>query len=490
MNTYRYTIGELPNIIIPLGVQGENEAREIQIDFAEWMTEGVVGYPEIKVLTPGGTLYWASAHRGDEDGIEGGEHIICWTLRNVDTGESGNGLIRVILFGENRERIKSAAGRTYLSPEFDEAISPPVAEEVWSSWVDEIGDDASIAQRFAAIAGAYAESCVGGDPEVVDELLRKAIVMEVGEVETLEPGESATVTVGEGNVLSFGIPQGEKGEQGETGPEGPQGPTGPQGPQGPSGALTPATVSTIGSVKPGYGLGVEADGTIYYTGSTDPISDMDGADGTNAGAHGLVPAPAATDNTKFLRGDATWAEPYSNATTGADGLMSAADKTKLDGIATGATAGSVTKLWSTSYESTATYDSLSDITLSDAITNYDMLAVHYIYTKANPLFANSATFLVKEIIDQAIETISYIQTTATNASVYSNLMLCSHSDTANKDGSRNVSFSISIKRNDTSSPWQINTDVTHNKASFGWAYLGGTKNNNYMLPLAIYGVKL
>lgn len=33
---------------------------------------------------------------------------------------------------------------------------------------------------------------------------------------------------------------------------------------------------------------------------------MTGADGTNAGASGLVPAPAATDNTKFLKGDGTW----------------------------------------------------------------------------------------------------------------------------------------------------------------------------------------
>lgn len=35
---------------------------------------------------------------------------------------------------------------------------------------------------------------------------------------------------------------------------------------------------------------------------------MGGADGTNAGASGLVPAPTATDNNKYLRGDGTWAE--------------------------------------------------------------------------------------------------------------------------------------------------------------------------------------
>jgi len=34
---------------------------------------------------------------------------------------------------------------------------------------------------------------------------------------------------------------------------------------------------------------------------------MTGADGTNAGTAGYVPAPAATDNTKFLKGNGTWA---------------------------------------------------------------------------------------------------------------------------------------------------------------------------------------
>ena len=36
-------------------------------------------------------------------------------------------------------------------------------------------------------------------------------------------------------------------------------------------------------------------------------STFTGADGTNAGTAGLVPAPAAADNVKFLKGDGTWA---------------------------------------------------------------------------------------------------------------------------------------------------------------------------------------
>ena len=48
--------------------------------------------------------------------------------------------------------------------------------------------------------------------------------------------------------------------------------------------------------------------------------DMTGATSEAAGTHGQVPAPAAGDQAKFLRGDGTWATtPYPNVFTGADG---------------------------------------------------------------------------------------------------------------------------------------------------------------------------
>ena len=69
-------------------------------------------------------------------------------------------------------------------------------------------------------------------------------------------------------------------------------------------------------------------------------NNMTGATASAAGKPGLVPAPAAGKQGQFLRGDGTWQTPanttYSNATQSAAGLMSAADKKKLDGVATGA----------------------------------------------------------------------------------------------------------------------------------------------------------
>ena len=41
--------------------------------------------------------------------------------------------------------------------------------------------------------------------------------------------------------------------------------------------------------------------------------DFDGATSSAAGGKGMVPAPAAGDNGKFLRGDGTWADANSAA---------------------------------------------------------------------------------------------------------------------------------------------------------------------------------
>lgn len=49
--------------------------------------------------------------------------------------------------------------------------------------------------------------------------------------------------------------------------------------------------------------------------------DMVGADGANAGVKGVVPAPTATDNVNFLRGDGTWQQPELDKITSAgDGI--------------------------------------------------------------------------------------------------------------------------------------------------------------------------
>lgn len=53
-----------------------------------------------------------------------------------------------------------------------------------------------------------------------------------------------------------------------------------------------------------YSLEKSVPSNAVFTDTT--YSAFGGADGTNAGSSGLVPAPTATDNTKFLKGDGTW----------------------------------------------------------------------------------------------------------------------------------------------------------------------------------------
>lgn len=76
------------------------------------------------------------------------------------------------------------------------------------------------------------------------------------------------------------------------------------------------------------GLGIPGQDTTY--------SAFKGASSSAAGGAGLVPAPGTTNAGQFLRGDGTWATPtdtkYANATTTGAGLMSAADKTKVDAM--------------------------------------------------------------------------------------------------------------------------------------------------------------
>lgn len=118
-------------------------------------------------------------------------------------------------------------------------------------------------------------------------------------------------------------------------------------------SLPTATDSVLGGVKTGANitntsgvLSLTKDNVVGALGYTPPTKDTNtwtafkGATASAAGTAGYVPAPAAGDQEKFFRADGTYAVPtnttYSAATASAAGLMSAADKSKLDGIAAGA----------------------------------------------------------------------------------------------------------------------------------------------------------
>lgn len=75
-----------------------------------------------------------------------------------------------------------------------------------------------------------------------------------------------------------------------------------------------------------------------FTTQDTTYGNMSGATTSAAGKAGLVPAPAQGASNRYLRSDGTWQVPpdtnttYSVATQSANGLMSSADKQKLDGL--------------------------------------------------------------------------------------------------------------------------------------------------------------
>ena len=129
-----------------------------------------------------------------------------------------------------------------------------------------------------------------------------------------------------------------------------------------------------------YTKGDGTSGTIQTQDTDTKYSVFKGATSSAAGGTGLVPAPTSGQQVRYLRGDGTWQTPpnttYNNATTSADGLMSSEDKTKLDGIATGAnkyTHPSYTNRASGLYK--ITVDATGHVSAATAVTKSDITAL-------------------------------------------------------------------------------------------------------------------
>lgn len=99
---------------------------------------------------------------------------------------------------------------------------------------------------------------------------------------------------------------------------------------------TQATSDKLGLVKIGYSangknypVALDGNGKMYvnvpWTDTNTTYTNMGAASASAAGAAGLVPAPAAGEQTSFLRGDGTWVVPtnttYGLASTSANGLL-------------------------------------------------------------------------------------------------------------------------------------------------------------------------
>lgn len=117
---------------------------------------------------------------------------------------------------------------------------------------------------------------------------------------------------------------------------------------------TLATVATSGS----------------YNDLSNKLTTMVGANGTTAGATGLVPAPAATESKEFLRGDATWQPIVTsvNGSTGDVGIVVPTRTSQLTNDSGFLTSAPVTSVNGKTGAVSLTYSDVSAVPLAGGVT--------------------------------------------------------------------------------------------------------------------------
>lgn len=145
------------------------------------------------------------------------------------------------------------------------------------------------------------------------------------------------------------------------------------------------SVTTSGTMEVGDWMVVEkitGSGTsgspyaITFSVVSNTYEVMSGATGSVAGAPGLVPQPAATDNVKFLRGDGTWVTPTDTNTTYSQSFEDSGDNAILRLTASGSGSGNDDLTFVAGSNVTLTPDG-DNLTIASANTTYSISAVDH-----------------------------------------------------------------------------------------------------------------
>lgn len=174
-------------------------------------------------------------------------------------------------------------------------------------------------------------------------------------------------------------------------------------------------------------LGWASDGTAQWVDDKNTTYGVfKGATTSADGGNGLVPAPKTANAGQYLKGDGTWGTPtnttYGDATQSAHGLMTAADKTKLDGIAAGANKYSHPGYTSKSngfYK--VTVDGTGHVSATTAVTKADITGLGIPAQDTTYSAATSSTLGLVKVgsnISNSYGTISLTKTNVTNALGY------------------------------------------------------------------------
>jgi|GEM_PF-812326 len=217
-------------------------------------------------------------------------------------------------------------------------------------------------------------------------------------------------------------------------------------------------VSAVASVTKAdiTGLGIPGSDTTYST--------MTGATTDADGSKGLVPAPSKGSNSRYLRSDGTWVTPpnttYPNASSSVNGLMSASDKAKLDGIASGAN--KYTHPGYTAYDSgfyKVSVDSTGHVAAAVAVSKSDITSLGI--PGQDTTYAD-ATTSAHGLMTAAM--VSKLNGIASGANAYSHPTYSSHASGLYKitvDGTGHVSAVASVTKSDIAALGIPSSDTTY-----------------------------
>lgn len=233
--------------VIQLGHRGENEAREIIFDLADYISAYGPGTARLLHQRDGDPApYIVPAAQTDS--------TLTWTVTDEDTAAPGTGSAE-LQWTVNNVLAKSDIWNTRTKAALDDgATAPPTGAEGWYqqliAYIDSLRGEGISEEQIAAAVEAYLAdnpvdvpvTSVNGQTGAVQLTAEDVGALAQGDLQT---GVDAALAQAKASGEFDGPqgpqgPQGEKGDPGDTGPQGDTGATGPQGPQGEQGPVGPA----------------------------------------------------------------------------------------------------------------------------------------------------------------------------------------------------------------------------------------------------------